>query len=166
MKFEVPDCLAQRGIIDFDGVKVNMHACLILTQLKVKSNYSVDWFNMQNRSFTFQKFHLQHINWLFNMTNLLFFQAVAAVLIEKKLCTFVKEKGSFCSFCLFVCCCCCCMNVFMKHLLILLSHILSTWDMLCHCFYLFIRQSWHVIVKTSCCIADVDFSTIFFLSIF
>ena len=24
-----------------------------------------------------------------------------------KLCTFVKEKGSFCSFCLFVCCCCC-----------------------------------------------------------
>ena len=52
MKFEPADCLAQRGIIDFDGVKINMHM-LILTQLKIKSNYSLHWFNMQNRSSTF-----------------------------------------------------------------------------------------------------------------
>ena len=34
MKFEAADYLAQRGIIDFDGVKINMHM-LILTQLKI-----------------------------------------------------------------------------------------------------------------------------------
>ena len=42
MKFEAADSLAQRGIIDFDGVKINMHVCLILTQLKIKINYSLD----------------------------------------------------------------------------------------------------------------------------
>ena len=41
MKFEAADCLAQRGVIDFDGEKINMHM-LILTQLKIKSNYSLD----------------------------------------------------------------------------------------------------------------------------
>ena len=53
MKVEAADCLAQRGIIDFDGVKINMHVCLILNQLKIKkemylhlikikSNYSLE----------------------------------------------------------------------------------------------------------------------------
>ena len=40
MKFEAAYCLAQRGIIDFDGIKINMHVCLILTQLKVKGTQS------------------------------------------------------------------------------------------------------------------------------
>ena len=43
MKFEAAACLAQRGIKDFDGAKINMHVFLILTQLKIESNYSLEY---------------------------------------------------------------------------------------------------------------------------
>ena len=104
MKFEAADCLAQRGIIDFDGVKTNMHM-LILTQLKIKSNYSLDWFNMQNRNFTFQKFHLQHINiYLTRRKKWIFNQAIAALVIEKfKVVYFCKRKRLIILLFLFVC---------------------------------------------------------------
>ena len=56
MKFEAADCLAQRGIIDFDREKINMHM-LILTQLKVKSNYPLTVLKYAE-----QEFHLSEIS--------------------------------------------------------------------------------------------------------
>ena len=102
MKFEAADCLAQRGVIDFDGEKINMHM-LILTPLKIKSNYSLDWFNMQNRNFTFQKFHLQHIIDLHNKTNKVNFQAIDAVVNEKLKVVYFCKRKRFILFFLFVC---------------------------------------------------------------
>ena len=52
MKFEAADCLAQNGTIDFKGAKILIftpsklmmlkYVSVTLTQLKIKSNYSLD----------------------------------------------------------------------------------------------------------------------------
>ena len=58
---------------------------------------------MQNRNFTFQKFHLQHIIDLHNKTNKVNFQAIDDVVNEKlKVVYFCKTKR-FILFFLFVC---------------------------------------------------------------
>ena len=95
MEFEAADCLAQRVIIDFDGVKINMHACLILTQLKIKSNNIplTDLICGTGVS-PFRNFSFNTLIDLFNKTNKTNFQAIVAVVIEKINIRFVISESN------------------------------------------------------------------------
>ena len=104
MEFEAADCLAQRVIIDFDGVKINMHVCLILTQLKIKSN-SIPLTDLicGTGVSPFRNFSFNTLIDLFNKTNKANFQAIVAVVIEKFKVVYFCETKMFILFVLFVC---------------------------------------------------------------
>ena len=104
MKFEAADCLAQRGIIDFDGVKINMHMLILIIQLKIKSNlFPLTDLICRRGISPFRNFIFNTSTDLLNKTNKVNFQAIAAVVIEKFKVVYFCKRKRFILFFLFAC---------------------------------------------------------------